>query len=189
MPTARRTSEGRAPGRPRKEHRLPNAGMPVPTAAFGSGATRPFRRPERLAMRIAMISEHASPLAAVGGIDAGGQNVYVAHVARCLVEQGHAVDVFTRRDDADAPHVVDLQPGLRVIHVTAGPAAPVPKEQLLDHMPQFARFCAAWFETAPRYDVIHANFFMSGWVGLQLKQAYGTPLVTTFHALGLVRRA
>lgn len=139
-------------------------------------------------MRIAMISEHASPLAAIGGVDSGGQNIYVAQVARCLVALGHAVDVFTRRDDAALPSVVDVQPGLRVVHVTAGPHAFVPKEQLLQHMPQFARFCEAWMHTAPAYDAIHANFFMSGWVGLRLKEAFGLALVTTFHALGLVRQ-
>lgn len=36
-----------------------------------------------LSLRIALISEHASPLAAAGGVDAGGQNIYVAQVARC----------------------------------------------------------------------------------------------------------
>src|SRR4051812_31600216 len=138
-------------------------------------------------MRIAMISEHASPLAVIGGIDSGGQNIYVAHVARQLVRLGHAVDVFTRCDDAALAPVVDVEPGLRVVHVLAGPRAFVPKERLLDHMPEFAASCADWFRAQPRYDVIHANFFMSGWVGLQLKDEFGVPLVTTFHALGLVR--
>ena len=32
-------------------------------------------------MRIAMVSEHASPLAALGEADAGGQNVHVAALA------------------------------------------------------------------------------------------------------------
>jgi histidinol-phosphate phosphatase family protein len=139
-------------------------------------------------MRIAMISEHASPLACIGGVDSGGQNVYVAQVARCLAEAGHEVDVFTRQDAPGLARVVDMAPRCRVVHVQAGPTAFVPKERLLDHMPEFARFCHAWMRTAPRYDVIHANFFMSGWVGLRLKEALGLPLVTTFHALGLVRR-
>jgi D-inositol-3-phosphate glycosyltransferase len=139
-------------------------------------------------MRIAMISEHASPLAATGGVDAGGQNIYVAQVARCLVRQGHEVDVFTRRDDSDLPTVVDVAPKLRVVHVHAGPASFVPKEQLLGHMGQFALFCEAWMRTVPAYDLIHANFFMSGWVGLRLKETFGLPLVTTFHALGRVRQ-
>jgi D-inositol-3-phosphate glycosyltransferase len=139
-------------------------------------------------MRIAMISEHASPLAAIGGIDSGGQNIYVAQVARALVAQGHVVDVFTRRDDAALPSVVEVEPGLRVVHVRAGPESFVAKEQLLAHMPEFARFCEAWMRTSAPYDVIHANFFMSGWVGMRLKDVFDVPLVTTFHALGLVRR-
>jgi D-inositol-3-phosphate glycosyltransferase len=139
-------------------------------------------------MRIAMISEHASPLAVIGGVDSGGQNIYVAQVAQHLVAQGHRVDVFTRRDDAALAAVVELAPGLRVVHVAAGPEAFVPKERLLEHMPEFARFCEAWFRTAGPYDVLHANFFMSGWVGMRLQETFDLPLVTTFHALGLVRR-
>jgi histidinol-phosphate phosphatase family protein len=135
-----------------------------------------------------MISEHASPLGPIGGVDSGGQNVYVAHVARCLAQQGHQVDVFTRRDNAALKSVVDVAPGWRVIHVRAGSESFVPKEQLLPLMPEFATFCKAWMRTAPRYDVVHANFFMSGWVGLRLKETFEIPLVTTFHALGKVRR-
>jgi D-inositol-3-phosphate glycosyltransferase len=139
-------------------------------------------------MRIALISEHASPLAAIGGVDSGGQNIYVAHVARCLVEEGHVVDVFTRRDSGQQRPVVDVKPGLRVLHVAAGPAHFVPKEQLLPWMPEFAGACERLCGPGPHYDVVHANFFMSGWVALQLKRRLGLPFVITFHALGLVRR-
>lgn len=139
-------------------------------------------------LRIAMISEHASPLAALGGVDAGGQNVYVAHVARCLAAMGHQVDVLTRRDDPALPTAADMRPGLRVLHVQAGPATAVPKEELLPHMPAFARTARQLFRHSVPYDVVHANFFMSGLVGLKLKEWLGTPLVVTFHALGLVRR-
>ena len=48
--------------------------------------------------RIALISEHASPLAVLGGVDSGGQNVYVGQLASHLAELGYDVDVFTRRD-------------------------------------------------------------------------------------------
>jgi len=54
-------------------------------------------------VRVALVSEHASPLAAIGGIDAGGQNVHVAELAAGLVRQGHSVAVYTRRDDKDLP--------------------------------------------------------------------------------------
>ncbi len=137
--------------------------------------------------RIAMISDHASPLAAVGGIDSGGQNIYVAETARYLAARGHLVDVFTRKDQSDLPDVVEWLPGVRVIHVPAGPAAFVRKEELLPLMADFAAFVQR-FAAKERYDLVHAHFFMSGVVALQLKAALGLPFVVTFHALGLVRR-
>src|SRR5262249_46341196 len=85
-------------------------------------------------LRVALISEHASPLATIGGVDAGGQNVYVAHVARQLAKAGHRVDVLTRRDSPELPTVVDWLPGVRVLHLDAGPPSAVPKEELLQHM-------------------------------------------------------
>ncbi len=139
-------------------------------------------------LRIALISEHASPLATLGGVDAGGQNIYVAHVAHCLARAGHHVDVVTRRDNTELPPVVDLRPGARVIHIPAGPARFVPKEQLLGHMPEFARATEKLLRHSVPYDVVHANFFMSGLVARHLKHTMGTPFVVTFHALGLVRR-
>jgi D-inositol-3-phosphate glycosyltransferase len=140
-------------------------------------------------LRIAMISEHASPLAAPGSIDCGGQNVYVACLARELARLGHAVDVFTRRDALVQRRVVRWQPQLRVIQVPAGPPRHVPKEQMLPFMDQFARYAARYASRLPQsYDVVHANFFMSGMVAQHMKQALGLPFVITFHALGQVRR-
>ncbi|MFT0167684.1 glycosyltransferase family 4 protein [Paraburkholderia mimosarum] len=139
-------------------------------------------------MKIALVSEHASPLAVAGGVDTGGQNIYVAHVARQLHRAGHQVDVFTRRDRALLPPVSHMD-GVRVIHVPAGPPMQLPKERLLAHMPQFARFLVDFCRSEPqRYDVIHANFFMSGLAALAVKDALRVPLVMTFHALGRVRR-
>jgi glycosyltransferase involved in cell wall biosynthesis len=139
-------------------------------------------------LRIALISDHASPLAVLGGVDAGGQNVYVAEIGRCLARRGHHVDVLTRCDDPSRRGGVDIRPGLRVLHMAAGPAHFVPKEQLLPHMAEFTRQAHRLMVHSRRYDVLHANFFMSGLVGLTLKRCLRLPLVTTFHALGLVRR-
>ncbi|MEO7338183.1 MAG: glycosyltransferase, partial [Caldimonas sp.] len=139
-------------------------------------------------LRIALISEHASPLATIGGIDAGGQNIYVLNVAKCLARMGHHVDVLTRRDDPALPTTVDVRPGMRVVHLPGGPPAFVPKEKLLRHMPAFAAAARELLQHSVDYDVIHANFFMSGLVGLRLKEIFGTPLAMTFHALGLVRQ-
>jgi glycosyltransferase involved in cell wall biosynthesis len=149
------------------------------------------RAPARSASlrRIALISDHASPLAAPGSIDCGGQNVYVAHLARELARAGHLVDVFTRRDAIGQKQLVRWIEGVRVVNVPAGPAHHVPKEQMLPHVEAFARFVTrfARHQGAP-YDIAHANFFMSGMVAQHLKQALGIPYVITFHALGQVRR-
>ncbi len=139
--------------------------------------------------RIAMISEHASPLASLGGVDSGGQNVYVSQLAHHLAARGLKVDVFTRRDDPSLPDVVDFITRVRVVHVDAGPPRVLPKEDLLPYMAEFARNMAAFSgrQRAP-YDIVHANFWTSGVVAMALERDLGIPFVTTFHALGRVRK-
>ncbi len=140
-------------------------------------------------MHIAIISEHASPLALVGGIDSGGQNIYVANVARQLARSGHRVDVFTRRDNALLPRIVHWKKNVRIVHVDAGPPRFIAKEELLPHMSQFGAGLVEFFRRQSRpYDVVHANFFMSGLASLNVRRELDVPLVITFHALGLVRR-
>lgn len=134
-----------------------------------------------------MISEHASPLGALGGVDSGGQNLYVAKLSERLALEGFEVDIVTRRDSINLPPVVRLSRGVRVIHIPAGPAHFVSKEHLLPFMDEFADHCAR-LARVHRYSLVHANFFMSGLVGLHLKRTLGLPLVVTFHALGKVRR-
>ncbi|HZV62656.1 MAG TPA: glycosyltransferase family 1 protein [Methylophilaceae bacterium] len=140
-------------------------------------------------LKIAFVSEHASPLASPGSIDCGGQNVYVAHLALELAKLGYGVDIFTRCDSPQQKQVVKWQPGVRVIHVPAGPSCFVPKEELLPYMETFADFMVGFAEAQDlAYDLVHANFFMSGLVAQRVKETLGIPYVITFHALGLVRR-
>lgn len=139
--------------------------------------------------RIAMISEHASPLNCLGGVDSGGQNVYVAQVAQHLAALGYAVDIFTRRDNAAAKEIVVCRPGVRVVHVKAGPPRFVPKEALLDYMEEFRDQMLRFADLREvDYDLLHAHFFMSGLVAADIKRTHGLPFVVTFHALGQVRR-
>ena len=139
-------------------------------------------------MKIAMISEHASPLAALGGVDAGGQNVHVDALARGLARLGHEVDVYTRRDDPDTPERVPLEKGATVVHVPVGPPHPLPKDELFPLMDDFAD----WVEQdwARRGDpaVVHAHFWMSGLAAVRAGRARAVPVVQTFHALGSVKR-
>jgi glycosyltransferase involved in cell wall biosynthesis len=145
--------------------------------------------------RIAFISEHASPVALLGGEDAGGQNVYVDEVSRHLAaHSGYQVDLFTRCDDFSAPDIVDWAPGVRVINLKIGPPRFLLKDELWPLMPQF---CDAVVEFARQsgagYDLIHSNFWMSGWAATNLKQRLGSgdrplPVVHIFHAMGLTKR-
>ncbi|MFE7856901.1 glycosyltransferase [Streptomyces sp. NPDC057403] len=137
--------------------------------------------------RVAMVSEHASPLAALGGPDAGGQNVYVAQLAGRLVRRGHEVTVYTRRDDPRLPERVTTPDGFQVVHVPAGPAAPIPKDELPPYMPEFGDFLARQWAARPP-DVVHAHFWMSGWAALSGAYGLDVPVVQTFHALGTVKR-
>ncbi|MEU7653005.1 glycosyltransferase [Micromonospora taraxaci] len=140
-------------------------------------------------MRIAMISEHASPLAVLGGEDAGGQNTHVAELSAALAAAGHEVRVYTRRDAPDLPVTVRSPDGYDVVHVPAGPAEPVAKDALLPHMREFSRWLTERWrggDWAP--EVIHAHFWMSGLAALTAGRQTGVPVVQTYHALGTVKR-
>jgi D-inositol-3-phosphate glycosyltransferase len=136
--------------------------------------------------RIALISEHATPLGIFGGVDSGGQNVYVGQLAKHLAAIGYEVDVFTRQDDIHLSPIVEWQ-GVRVIHVPVGLPTYIPKELLLPYMEDFTTFVLGWCQRQS-YDLIHANFWMSGLVAAEIKKKLRIPFVITFHALGRVRR-
>jgi len=137
-------------------------------------------------VRVHMVSEHASPLAVLGGVDAGGQNVHVAALSGALARRGVEVVVHTRREDPEIPRRVRIA-GVTVDHVDAGPPAPVPKDALLPWMPDFARELRACWERE-RPDVVHAHFWMSGHAALLAARPLGIPVAQTFHALGVVKR-
>ena len=140
-------------------------------------------------MRVAMVSEHASPLAVLGGVDAGGQNVYVAALSQELARRGVEVVVHTRRDDANLPRRVQLAPRVTVDHVDAGPATHIanPIDNLLPFMDEFAEDLAATWER-DRPDVVHSHFWMSGRASIAAATPLDVPVVHTFHALGVVKR-
>lgn len=140
-------------------------------------------------LRVELVSEHASPLAALGGADAGGQNVHVAALATHLARLGCQVTVVTRADAPGLASRVTMAPGVRVEHVAAGPPAPVPKDELWQHMPAFARHLRRRWAVAPP-DVVHAHFWMSGWAALRARAGLDRPppVLQTFHALGTVKR-
>jgi len=138
-------------------------------------------------LKIAMISEHASPMAHLGGVDAGGQNVHVAELSAALVRRGHDVVVYTRLDDFFFPEPAATEKGYAVVHVPAGPARTLPKDELLQFMGEFGDFLHRQW-TGWRPDVAHAHFWMSGLATQAAAVPHRIPTVQTFHALGAVKR-
>ena len=137
-------------------------------------------------MRIAMVSEHADPTAAPGGEDAGGQNVHVAALARALAARDHSVVVYTRLASPDAAPEASLEPGVEVRRLAAGPAVPLPKDELLPYMPELgAALAREWARRPP--DLVHAHFWMSGLASLRGAAGLSIPVAQTFHALGSVK--
>ncbi|MEA3217002.1 MAG: hypothetical protein QOJ19_3158 [Acidimicrobiia bacterium] len=138
-------------------------------------------------LEVALVSEHASPLALLGGADAGGQNVHVAELARHIGRRGAHVTVYTRRDDPALPTEVPFAHNVVVRQVDAGPAAPLPKDDLVGWMGHFAeQLGRLWRDRRP--DVVHAHFWMSTMASLPPAHELGIPVATTFHALGVVKR-
>jgi D-inositol-3-phosphate glycosyltransferase len=138
--------------------------------------------------RVAVVSVHTSPVDQPGTGDSGGMNVYIRAVAERLAEQGVEVDLFTRCRGGIDHEVKELASGARVISIKAGPCAPVPKADLPRFLPEFLG--GVLRETRAEgvvYDVVHSHYWLSGWVGRAAKEAWQTPLVSSFHTLGKVK--
>lgn len=134
--------------------------------------------------RVAMISVHTSPLAILGGRDAGGLNVYVRELAQQLDAARIMVDIFTRRYDNDTPEIVQISERVRVISIDAGPSEPVSKDDLFCLLPEFASEVALFsLREGIRYDIIHSHYWLSGWVAHLLKRYWNAPTVHMFHTL------
>ncbi|MEZ4715427.1 MAG: glycosyltransferase [Caldilineaceae bacterium] len=141
--------------------------------------------------RVALLSYHTCPLARLGGKKTGGMNVYVRDFARALAASGVQVDVFTRMQEECSPKIDhDLGYGARVIHIPAGPIAPISVAEMEPFVDEFAAGILAFAAAeGHQYDVIHSHYWLSGPAGEQLRAAWpGTPLVHMFHTLGHRRR-
>jgi len=139
--------------------------------------------------RVALISLHASPLERAGQSNAGGLNVYVRALSTALARQDLQVDIFTRRTDDITPDVVEIERGVRVILVDAGPLEPLPPDDLLPFVPLFTAGVIGFAGLRGQpYDVVHSHYWLSGLVALRLRRRWGVPAVHMFHTLAQVKR-
>lgn len=144
-----------------------------------------------LPQRVATISVHTSPLEQPGGGDAGGMNVYVLETARRLADSGVEVEIFTRAVSSDLPRTVEVEPGVTVRHVTAGPYEGLSKSDL---PAQLCAFTSAVLRAEAQhepgwYDLVHSHYWLSGQVGWLARDRWGVPLVHTAHTLAKAKNA
>jgi D-inositol-3-phosphate glycosyltransferase len=135
-----------------------------------------------------MLSVHSSPLARLGGKEAGGMNVYVRELARELGSRGVPVDIFTRSQGRETPTVEAFSCGVRVINLHTGPAAPYDKDWVLTYLPEFVSRVRCFAEGEDlSYDLIHSHYWLSGEAALRLRRSWGVPVVHMFHTLGAMK--
>jgi D-inositol-3-phosphate glycosyltransferase len=137
--------------------------------------------------RIAVFSMHTSPLAQPGAGDGGGMNVYVRALGSSLARAGVECDVYTRAESRAQPAIVQVEPGFRVLHVEAGPRAPMPKHTLHDLVEPFVDASLARMLEQDPVELLHGNYWLSGAVAHRLKHLLELPLVATFHTLARVK--
>ncbi len=137
---------------------------------------------------IALISEHGDPAAEIGKDAAGGQNVYVRKVGESLAKLGWQVDMFTRKSNPDDATIVQHSPHCRTIRLIAGPETYIPRDELFQYMPEFVTaFQKFQQQEGITYPLAHTNYWMSGWVGLELQRLQNIQLIHTYHSLGAVK--
>lgn len=140
------------------------------------------------APRVAVLSVHTSPIDQPGTGDSGGMNVYVRAVAERLAAQGVEVDLFTRCRGGDTHLVREIAPKIRVVSVKAGPCLPIPKADIPRFLPEFlGGILRVAHDDGRRYDIVHSHYWLSGSIGRSAKEAWGVPLVASFHTLGKVK--
>lgn len=138
--------------------------------------------------QVALISVHGDPAVEIGKEEAGGQNVYVRQVGEALARQGWQVDMFTRKAHANDPTIVEHSEGCRTIRLTAGPEEFVPRDNIFGYAKDFvAELLKFQKQSGRQYSLVHTNYWISAWVGMELKKYQALSQVHTYHSLGAVK--
>jgi glycosyltransferase involved in cell wall biosynthesis len=137
---------------------------------------------------IALISVHGDPATDIGKEEAGGQNIYVRQLGESLAKLGWQVDMFTRKQDENDPTIVQHSDHCRTIRLTAGPLSFIPRDELFPYLPEFVEaFLKFQAEEGIKYPLVHTNYWLSGWVGLELKRREKIQTVHTYHSVGAIK--
>lgn len=138
--------------------------------------------------RIAVVSYHTCPLSDSEGEETGGLNVYVLELCKQVAKKGYVIDIFTRSSDKNNQEVVEVSSNLRVMHIVAGKEEKIEKKKLILHIPEFLTNMYHFiYENKVSYDLVYSHYYLSGIIGLKIKEKYKIPLFVTFHTLALMK--
>ena len=138
-------------------------------------------------MKIALVARHASAPAASADPYAAEQAAYVAGLGRALAVLGHNVAIYARKDAPGLPERETLAPGLVARYIKAGPAAPIPADQLPQHVAELGRYLAArWKKDTP--DIVHAHYWTSGLAAMLAARDAAVPIAVSFGSLGIAEQ-
>ena len=113
-------------------------------------------------------------------------NVYVRELVSGLAHAGIDCTTYTRAWRRDLPPVVEVEPNHRIVHIPAGDPD-MSKDDLVSIVPEFTDKVAQHVIANGGTDVVHANYWLSGLAGHELKHDLNVPLVTTFHTFARVK--
>lgn len=128
-------------------------------------------------MNIAFISYWSCPLNRTGVVlTAGGMNIYVINLANYLSKLRHKVDIYTRVHKEFDEKILKLHSNVRIVHLSRG---------TIENMKEFSSNVTNFINKYKlNYDILHAHYYYSGLIGMELKTRLSIPLLITFHSLG-----
>src|ERR1700733_953060 len=144
-------------------------------------------------MKIAMVAQHATPLRPRAGSGPDSDDIGLGELTRMLARQGHQVTVYAQKQRSDAPDQAELEDGVRVRHIDAGPATSGDDQEkqrdadLLERVPAFSGpLREHWHRERP--DIVHAMRWTSGLAALAAARDLDIPVVQEFSSLGVTER-
>jgi len=137
---------------------------------------------------IAIVSLHASPVAALGSGENGGMNVYIRAVCEELSRRGIPTEVFTRRTSPQGPDGERIAERSWVTRLSIGPAEDIDKSRLFDLLPDFTdAILAEQQRRGTDFELMASHYWLSGWVAARLRDEWRLPWFHTFHTLARVK--
>ena len=137
----------------------------------------------QLLSTVALISVESDPTN-----ETGSQNVYVRSLGEALSRLGWQVDIFTRKSDPAQADIVQHNPYYRTIRLSAGGEEYIHQQKLIGYLPEFLQQLYKFQQDNKiQYRLIHTNYWLSAWVGMELKKNQPVKHIHTYHSLGAVK--